>query len=48
MGDDLSPAANIGPYDLIIESVGGKMLATVLTQIAVRRCLRLTWSVSRY
>ena len=34
VGDDLSQAAQAGPYDLIIESVGGKTLGTALTQLA--------------
>ncbi|MGQ4807618.1 hypothetical protein NKDENANG_00972 [Candidatus Entotheonellaceae bacterium PAL068K] len=34
VGDDLSATPNLGPYNLIIESVGGKTLATALTQLA--------------
>jgi NADPH:quinone reductase len=34
MGDDLSVAPNAGPYNLIIDSVGGKTLAAALTQLA--------------
>ena len=33
VGEDLSQAPDVGPYDLIIESVGGKTLATALTQL---------------
>ena len=31
VGDDISPARAHGPYHLIIESVGGKTLANVLS-----------------
>jgi NADPH:quinone reductase-like Zn-dependent oxidoreductase len=34
VGDDLSLAPNAGPYDLIVDSVGGKTLGAALTQLA--------------
>jgi NADPH:quinone reductase-like Zn-dependent oxidoreductase len=34
IGDDLSLARKAGPYDLIIDSVGGKTLGTALSQLA--------------
>lgn len=34
VGGDLSEAPDLGPYDLIIDSVGSKTLATALTQLA--------------
>ena len=34
VGEDLSPAAEYGPFDLILESVGGATLATALTLLA--------------
>jgi NADPH:quinone reductase len=33
VSEDLATAAKAGPYDLIIDSVGGKTLATALTQL---------------
>lgn len=35
IGEDLSPASEYGPYDLIVESVGGKTLGTALGLIAL-------------
>jgi NADPH:quinone reductase len=47
VGDDLSPARAYGPYDLIIESLGGKALASVLSLLAPGgTCVTLGWSVS--
>jgi NADPH2:quinone reductase len=47
VGDDLSPARAYGPYDLIIESLGGKALASVLPLLAPWGiCVTLGWSVS--
>jgi len=34
VGDDATPAASHGPYDLILESVGGQTLATALRLLA--------------
>jgi NADPH:quinone reductase-like Zn-dependent oxidoreductase len=34
VGDDLSAAAQYGPFDLILESVGGQTLATAMTLLA--------------
>lgn len=34
IGDDLAPARAFGPYDLILESVGGAALTTALTLLA--------------
>jgi NADPH:quinone reductase-like Zn-dependent oxidoreductase len=34
VGDDLSPASEYGPFDLILESVGGQTLATAMTLLA--------------
>ncbi|MBN3871529.1 zinc-binding dehydrogenase [Nostoc sp. JL33] len=34
IGEDLSPASEYGPYDLIIESVGGKTLGVALSLLA--------------
>ncbi|ARV59326.1 alcohol dehydrogenase [Nostocales cyanobacterium HT-58-2] len=34
VGEDLSPASEYGPYDLIVESVGGKILGTALGLLA--------------
>jgi len=34
VGEDLSPAARLGPYDLILESVGGNSLAAAFKMIA--------------
>lgn len=47
VGDDLEPARAYGPYDLIIESLGGKALASALSQLAPGgTCVTLGWSVS--
>ncbi|GHO97771.1 oxidoreductase [Reticulibacter mediterranei] len=47
VGDDLEPARAYGPYDLIIESLGGKALASALSQISPGgTCVTLGWSVS--
>ncbi|MBV8882556.1 MAG: zinc-binding dehydrogenase [Chroococcidiopsidaceae cyanobacterium CP_BM_RX_35] len=34
VGEDLSPASSFGPYSLILESVGGDLLAVALTLLA--------------
>lgn len=34
IGEDLAPASTFGPYDLILESVGGTSLGTALTLLA--------------
>lgn len=47
VGDDISPARAHGPYHLIIESVGGKTLANVLSLLANgATCVTLGWSAS--
>ncbi len=47
VGDDLEPARAYGPYDLIIESLGGKALASVLSWLSPGgTCVTLGWSVS--
>jgi NADPH:quinone reductase len=47
VGDDISPARAYGPYHLIIDSVGGKTLATALSLLATgATCLTLGWSAS--
>jgi NADPH:quinone reductase-like Zn-dependent oxidoreductase len=47
VGDDLSPARAYGPYDLIIESLGGKTLATALSLLAPGGiCVTIGWSAS--
>jgi len=47
VGDDLAPARAYGPYDLIIESLGGKALASALSLLAPGGiCVTLGWSVS--
>ncbi len=47
VGDDLSRARAYGPYDLIIESLGGKALANALLLLAPGGiCVTLGWSVS--
>jgi NADPH:quinone reductase-like Zn-dependent oxidoreductase len=47
VGDDLEPARAYGPYDLIIESLGGKALASALSQLSPGGiCVSLGWSVS--
>jgi NADPH2:quinone reductase len=47
VGDDLEPARVYGPYHLIIESLGGKALASALSLLAPGgTCVTLGWSVS--
>nr|WP_207229580.1 zinc-binding dehydrogenase [Ktedonosporobacter rubrisoli] len=47
VGDDLEPARAYGPYDLIIESLGGKALASALSLLPPGGiCVTLGWSVS--
>ncbi len=47
VGDDLSEAGAYGPYHLIIESVGGKTLASALSLLATgATCVTLGWSAS--
>ena len=47
VGDDLSPARAYGPYDLIIDSVGGKTLESALSLLAPgATCVMLGWSAS--
>ncbi len=47
VGDDISQARAYGPYHLIIESVGGKTLASALSLLATRAtCVTLGWSAS--
>jgi len=47
VGDDLEPARAYGPYHLIIESLGGKALASALSLLAPGGiCVTLGWSVS--
>jgi NADPH2:quinone reductase len=47
VGDDLEPARAYGPYHLIIESLGGKTLASALSLLATRgTCVSLGWSAS--
>ena len=47
VGGDLLPARAYGPYDLIIESLGGNALASVLPLLASGgTCVTLGWSVS--
>jgi NADPH:quinone reductase-like Zn-dependent oxidoreductase len=47
VGDDLSPARAYGPYDLVLESVGGKTLATALTLLASGgTCVTIGWSAA--
>ena len=47
VGDDLEPARAYGPYHLIIESLGGKALASALSLLAPGGiCVSLGWSVS--
>lgn len=47
IGEDISEAQNYGPFDLIIESLGGKALGTALT-LLVRggTCVTLGWSAT--
>ncbi len=47
VGDDLAPASAYGPYDLIIDSLGGKPLESVLSLLAPgATCVLLGWSAS--
>lgn len=47
VGDDLEPARAYGPYDLIIESLGGKALESALSLLTSGgTCVTLGWSVS--
>jgi NADPH:quinone reductase len=47
VGDDLSPARAYGPYDLIIDLVGGKTLESALALLAPgATCVMLGWSAS--
>ena len=47
VGDDISLARAYGPYHLIIESVGGKTLASALSLMAARAtCVTLGWTAS--
>lgn len=47
VGDDLEPARAYGPYDLIVESLGGKALESVLSLLTPGGiCVTLGWSVS--
>ena len=47
VGDDLEPARAYGPYDLIIESLGGKALESAVTLLTSGgTCVTMGWSVS--
>jgi NADPH:quinone reductase len=47
VGEDLEPARAYGPYDLILESLGGKALASALSWLSPGgTCVTLGWSVS--
>jgi NADPH2:quinone reductase len=47
VGDDLLEAGAYGPYHLIIESLGGKTLASALSLLATRgTCVTFGWSAS--
>jgi NADPH:quinone reductase len=47
VGDDLEPARAYGPYDVIIESLGGKALMSALSQLSPGgTCVTLGWSAS--
>jgi NADPH:quinone reductase-like Zn-dependent oxidoreductase len=47
VGDDIEPARAYGPYHLILESVGGKTLASALSLLATgATCVTLGWSAS--
>jgi NADPH2:quinone reductase len=47
VGDDLEPARAYGPYQLIIESLGGKALAKAFSLLAPGgTCVTLGWSAS--
>ena len=45
MGDDISSARAHGPYHLIIDSVGGKTLASAISLLAKgATCIIMGWS----
>lgn len=47
VGEDLSSAHAYGPYHLIVESLGGAALGTVLPMLALRgTCVSIGWSAS--
>lgn len=47
VGEDLAPASAYGPYDLIIESLGGKALESALTFLKRGgTCVTLGWSAT--
>ena len=47
VGDDLAPAHAYGPYHLVIESPGGKALATALALLApAGTCVTIGWSAA--
>ncbi|QBD74951.1 alcohol dehydrogenase [Ktedonosporobacter rubrisoli] len=47
VGDDLAPAQAYGPYHLVIESLGGKALATALSLLAPGGiCVTIGWSAA--
>ncbi|GHO94292.1 oxidoreductase [Reticulibacter mediterranei] len=47
VGDDLAPAQAYGPYHLVIESLGGKTLATALSLLAPgSTCVTIGWSAA--
>jgi NADPH:quinone reductase-like Zn-dependent oxidoreductase len=47
VGEDLAPASAYGPYDLIIESLGGKALESALTLLKRGgSCVTLGWSAT--
>ena len=47
VGDDLEPARAYGPYDLIIDSLGGKALKSAFSLLAPGAiCVTLGWSAS--
>jgi NADPH:quinone reductase-like Zn-dependent oxidoreductase len=47
MGDDISSARAHGPYHLIIDSVGGKTLASAISLLAKgATCITMGWSAS--
>ncbi len=47
MGDDISSARAHGPYHLIIDSVGGKTLASAISLLAKgATCIIMGWSAS--
>jgi len=47
VGEDLAPVSAYGPYDLIIESLGGKALESALTFLKRGgTCVTLGWSAT--